>query len=150
MHRIYLAGGISGLTYDEATDWRKYVKEELISYDIESFSPMRAKEYLVDEPRIKDSYEDKVLSCDRGITVRDRFDLQRSDLVFVNLLGAKKKVSIGTVMEIAWADILRKPIVLCIEDEGNLHDHGMIRDVIGFRVPDLKSGIKIVKAVLLA
>ena len=67
---------------------------------------------------------------------RDRFDATRCDLLFVNLLGAKE-TSIGTVMEIAWADLLRKPIVLAIEPEGNIHDHGMIKEAIGFRVPSL-------------
>jgi nucleoside 2-deoxyribosyltransferase len=68
-------------------------------------------------------------------------------LVFINLLGTKK-VSIGTVMEIAWADANRIPIVLVMEKEGNLHDHAMINECVGFRVSTIREGIEIAKAIL--
>jgi hypothetical protein len=35
---------------------------------------------------------------------RDRFDATRCDVLLVNLLGAER-VSIGTMMEVAWADL---------------------------------------------
>lgn len=145
---IYLAGPISGLTYDGCTDWRKYAEVRFNQRGILAASPMRAKEHLREYGVLHDGYEDHPLSTERGIMTRDRNDVTRCDLVFANLLGAKI-VSIGTVMELAWADILRKPVVLCIEDKGNIHDHPMLREATGFRVvSDLDEALSIAEAVL--
>jgi hypothetical protein len=57
----------------------------------------------------------------------------------VNFLGSRR-VSIGSVMEIAWADAWRKPIVV-VMDKGQLHDHSMIREVAGFVCRDLDEAI---------
>lgn len=72
---------------------------------------MRGKKYLANEKDIKDSYEKYPLSCQKGITCHDRMDIMRCDIIIVNFLGAKR-VSIGTVMEITWADAWRKPIII--------------------------------------
>lgn len=146
LYNVYLAGPITGLAYTAATDWREYVKSH-IRNDILVCSPLRAKRYLENETNIADSYENWPLSSSKGLTTRDRFDVMRCDLLFVNLLGTTK-VSIGTVMEIGWADMLRKPIVLLIEDEGNIHDHAMIRECAGFRLNNLDDGIILTERIL--
>lgn len=47
MKKVYLAGPISGQSYDGATSWREEAKEELSSWsDIIGYSPMRGKTYL--------------------------------------------------------------------------------------------------------
>ena len=151
--KVYLAGAITGLSYDGCTDWRKQVKEELGEAGIEAFSPMRAKEYLSHVEKLTadcDAYAAlSALSSNRGIMTRDRWDATRCDLLFVNLLGTAK-ASIGTCMEIAWADLGRRPIVCAMEPTGNPHEHGMILEAIGFRVPTLEEAITITKAILLA
>lgn len=143
--KVYLAGPITGESYKSATDWRQYMIDYLPN-GITALSPLRGKYYLEKFKDIADSYENISLSSSRGITTRDRFDVMSSDVIFVNLLGAKS-VSIGTVMEIAWADILRKPIILVMEDESNIHEHAMIREVVGFRVNNIDDGIKILCAI---
>lgn len=142
---LYLAGPITGISFDGCTDWREYVASKLPAH-IKGVSPMRGKNYLSKEKKVKDSYEDQPLSCSKGITCRDRFDTTRCDMVFVNFLGAKK-ASIGTVMEIAWADMLRKPVVIVMEPD-NVHNHSMIRESAGFIVSTLDEGILIATAVL--
>lgn len=107
---------------------------------------MRGKKYLVDEEDIKDSYEEHPLGSQEGITCRDRMDVMRCDMILVNFLGADK-VSIGSVMEIAWADAWRKPIIVVMEED-NIHSHAMIREVAGFIVPDLDEAIEIAIAAL--
>jgi hypothetical protein len=52
-------------------------------------------------------------------------------------------------MEIAWADANRTPIVCAIEAAGNCHEHMMIREAIGWRVPSLEEALNVVKAILL-
>jgi len=154
---VYLAGSISGLTYEEATEWREQVKTELSPYGIKCLSPLRAEVFLrnhkglLNDCQTVDVLEEceapvLAMSTPRGITTRDRFDALNCSVLFVNLLGTDK-VSIGTVMEIAWADAMRKPVVLVME-EGNIHDHAMVRESIGFQVTSIADGIEIVKAIL--
>lgn len=142
---LYCAGPITGVSYGVSTDWREYVASKLPSH-IQAVSPMRGKKYLANKKSIKDSYEEYPLSCQKGITCRDRMDVMRSDMILVNFLGATN-VSIGSVMEIAWADAWRKPIVVVMEKD-NLHSHAMIREVSGFIVPSLDEAIVVATAVL--
>lgn len=142
---LYCAGPISGVSYGNSTDWREYIANKLPTH-IKAVSPMRGKKYLVHEKSIKDSYEDHPLSCQKGITCRDRMDVMRCDMVLVNFLGADR-VSIGSVMEIAWADAWRKPIIVVME-KNNIHSHAMLKEVSGFIVSDLDEAIMIATAVL--
>lgn len=144
MSLVYLAGPITGLSYGEATDWRSYAIQSLAKENIKGLSPLRCKEYLMLEKKIAQKYDSFVLSTGKGITTRDRWDCLRCDVLLVNLLGAEK-VSIGTMMELGWASSNNKPIVLCIEDQGNIHDHAMVREVCGFAVNSLDHGLEIVK-----
>ena len=142
---LYCAGPITGVSYGESTDWREYVAGKLPPH-IKAVSPMRGKKYLANEKNIKDSYEEHPLSCQKGITCRDRMDVMRCDMILVNFLGAGK-VSIGSVMEVAWADAWRKPIVVVMEKD-NVHSHAMLREVSGFIVSNLDEAIAIATAVL--
>lgn len=145
---VYLAGPITGTSYEECTDWRKMVSHVLTSAGIDSYSPMRAKDYLLQETSVDDSYEETVMSSQRGIYARDYYDCRTCDAIIVNLLGAER-VSIGTVMEIAWATAYEKPIVLVMEKENNIHEHSMLREACPFRVDTLNEGVDIMKTLLL-
>ena len=153
MFKVYLAGAISGLTYDDGQEWRTTVRDKLKDTSIECYSPLRQKHILrgagvLDADKSADAYGTfSPLATDRGIMTRDHYDCQSADLIFVNLLGSKK-VSIGTVMEIAWAYAYRKPLVLVTELTG-LHDHPMIREATGYRVETLEEGIDVMMAILL-
>lgn len=140
---VYLAGPITGLSYNGCTDWRTDTIARLNDINIVGLSPMRSKHYLADRTTIADCY-DTVLSNQRGIFARDSWDCRRCDAVLVNLLGSER-VSIGTVMEIAWASEHRKPIVLVMES-GNIHDHAMLREACPFIVSTLDDGIEIIAA----
>ena len=151
---VYLGGTITGATHGEATGWRNYVSQQMPS-EIICMSPMRAKDYLdgVDaktdsEHRILECYEDHPLSSQRGIMARDRNDVMRADLLFFNLMDNGNRVSIGSVIEVGWGDMLRKPIVI-VMDKANLHNHAMVREAAGFVVDNLDEAIWITKAVLL-
>lgn len=144
---VYLAGPITGLTYNGTTEWRQQAIDYLKNFGIQGLSPMRHKDYLLHETTIGDAYEDTVLSSQRGIYARDKFDCHRADAVLVNLLGAKR-VSIGTVMEIAWAAANDTPVILVIEKEGNIHEHSMIREACPFRVETLDEALSVLVALL--
>lgn len=159
MLQIYLAGPITGCTYRGCTNWREAFKDMLRENmagegwnpdGVRCLSPMRAKEYLDQVGVINKDYPSVdfgPLSCSRGIMTRDFFDCTRADILVVNLLGATI-VSIGTVMEIAWAYQNRTPTIVVMEKENNLHEHPMIWEAIGFRVESLEQAAHTAAAVL--
>lgn len=149
---VYLAGPISGLSYRESIRWREYVVRQYAfptggPVKILGFSPLRFKSYLNGE-EVLDHVYPHVLSTQRGITARDFYDCRNCDLLLVNLLEAPK-VSIGTVMEIDCAFQHKIPVVLAMEEEGNPHDHPMIRECVDFRVPTLEEAVEVSKMILL-
>lgn len=151
---VYLAGPITGLTYDDGQDWREYAKTWLDAEGIDGFSPLRAKQHLreigvLDNAGTTDSAYIglNALSEPKGIMTRDRFDCTNRDLVLVNFVGAER-VSVGTCIELGWADGARVPVVIAMEDD-NVHRHAMVNEAAGFIVPTLEEALVIAKAVLL-
>jgi nucleoside 2-deoxyribosyltransferase len=148
MFLVYLAGPITGLSYDDSTEWRQHFIDN-IPDGVAALSPLRGKKYLLkDEKSINHSYEDSLLATQRAIYARDRFDCTRADVVVANLLDATK-VSIGTVMEIAWAADNNIPVVLIMEDSGNVHDHPMIREACAFRTNNVDDAIHVTYTLLM-
>lgn len=146
--RVYLAGPITGLTYDQGNEWRLEAKAFLQTHGIDAYSPMRAKEYLRAEGVLHGSYRDGLFSSARNIMVRDFDDCRKADLVLCNLLGYPKP-SLGTVMEIAWCYAFHVPLVVVMEDKDNPHDgHPMIAESIGFRVNNLEDGLTVARGIL--
>lgn len=152
-YKVYLCGPITGLSYNGCTDWRQEAIEHLSQFGIQGLSPLRGKEYLKHETEISDSYDHSetsliaAMSGQRGIYARDKFDCERADALIVNMLGAKK-VSIGSVMEIAWAAAAKHPIILVMETEGNIHEHSMLKEACAFRVDNLDDALHIAVAML--
>ena len=142
--RVYLAGPISGTSYDECTGWRERVASELGPI-ADCVSPMRGKHYLRNE-RILDGvtfYPERVLSTVQAVTYRDRWDLSCCDIMLANFTDASH-VSIGTCIEFGWADAARKPIIVVLPD-GNPHDHGMLRFMATAVVKSLDEAIEVIK-----
>jgi nucleoside 2-deoxyribosyltransferase len=141
---IYLAGPIGGLTYSDAVDWRAQAAEDLESIGIECLSPMRGKEYLVNEAILKGTgYDDTLLSNNRAIVTRDRMDVYNSDAILMNLTGATR-VSIGSMVELGWADAQRIPTIIVMEP-GNLHEHGFVYEIGSFVVDTMQDALTIIK-----
>lgn len=163
--RVYLAGPIAGLTYEEATlSWRDKVARALDGHypasddpgsytsvvtAIQTYSPMRGKIFLkgTGEKIGKQGYEQHPMSSMQGIIGRDRNDVMNADLVFMNVYGADK-VSIGTTVELGWADAFRKPVVLILDKNG-VHDHAFYKGLATYVCDDLEEGIVCAKALLL-
>lgn len=146
-YKVYLAGPITGQSYDESTSWRQDCIVQFDIYGIDGYSPMRGKAYLSKEDKIKDSYSDFTMSSINGINVRDYNDVKTADAILVNFLDCGTRVSIGTVMEIAWARAFQIPIVI-IMDKENIHNHGML--TFGNIIVDrIQAGIDAIKQLLL-
>lgn len=149
---VYLAGPITGLTFQEAKfGWREDVAQNLFQKGVGVISPMRFKdvEHFSEDHQKSLSplgSDLEIMSTEHGLTVRDYNDVVRCDLVFANLLGSKI-VTIGTVMEIAWAFMLRKPCVI-VMDKDNIHQHAMIRASTPYRVEKLSEGVRVTLGIL--
>jgi len=146
---VYLAGPITGVSYDGCTEWRERVKE-MVDNSITTLSPMRGKQFIKERSTsngIAMAYEDSPLASTKGINTRDYNDVRRADAIFVNFLGAEK-ISIGTVMEIAWARAFSIPVV-CVMEKDNIHNHSMLNYACGYIVNTLEEGVLILEALLL-
>lgn len=164
--RCIFSGPITGHEFDDhlCNGWREDAKE-LLEYDtitesspfgavkvrtrsgITCYSPLRGKVYLknLDHP-IKGEYEGP-LTNRHAITMRDRHDCLTCDAMLVYLKGADK-VSIGTMIELGWADALRKPIVLVMEP-GNIHEHVIAGSIPVACVETLTEGCDVIRSILL-
>lgn len=126
--KVYLAGSISGLAHGQAKGWREYAQEKLLNVGLHGYSPMRGTAYVKNQndftEKEKKAFHGNDINSIVGINVRDFNDCKTADAILVNLLGAPK-VSIGTVMEIAWARAFQIPVVIVMEKD-NVHNHGML------------------------
>lgn len=98
--RIYLCGPINACTDEECKDWREEVK--------------RQHPDCID-PMVRD-YRGREKECFREIVELDKLDVAMADVILVNYI----KPSIGTAMEVLFAWMLHKPIVLWCAPETNL------------------------------
>lgn len=138
--RVYMVGGIQGMTYDECVSWRVNVSKVLMEYGIECLSPMRGKAYLQREKSIKDSYEQHRMSTKSAIFARDKWDCLRADIILCNLLKAKA-VSIGSMFELAWAQDHEKYIIVVMENV-NPHVHAFVQESASLVVPTLDEAVR--------
>jgi nucleoside 2-deoxyribosyltransferase len=139
---VYLSGPISGESYDDARyGWRKYVADRLTP-GIKALSPMRHEGHLAEiKGPLENQYPDHFFSGKRIIVEKDKLDIERCDIMLVNLLGATKRVSIGTAVEIGIAMTLGKKVILVIEESGNVHDHPFITEPASLRVSSLDDAV---------
>lgn len=155
MHKVYLAGPITGLTYGASNEWRTDIAPKLEDLDMAAYSPLRAKSFLsrlgvlTGDPAGYALHAglEAQLSGQRGIVRRDYNDVLEADAVLVNLAGATQ-VSIGTMFEMAWAYDCRIPIVLVMENEGNPHEHGFVKEAYTYRTPCLDEAVELLSIIL--
>lgn len=147
--RVYLAGPIKGLPYDDAVAWREVATNNLAP-EIVAYSPMRGKSSLRNEAALGAEYVDEggaLLISPAAIYGRDHNDVMTADLVIAYLIGAEA-VSIGTVSEVAWCHAYRKPLIV-VEEVGGTHWHPFVTQPALTVVGNLDDAIRAARAVLL-
>lgn len=122
--RIYLAGPISGKSYDEVMRYFTGMSDYLQSIGFEVIHPMLGKDALRTEISLKAHGYGNPESTNHAIVERDRWMVSQSDIILCNLLGAKI-VSIGSVMELAWASSMGKHTIVMMESD-NIHRHAFV------------------------
>lgn len=124
-YKVYLAGSIRGLSYEEATQWRIDATTYLGKYGIECISPMRNKGLLVKEKKITNAYDMEGGYTPAELYRRDKFDIIHSDIILVNLLHTKN-TPIGTTFELAWGTLLDKYCVVVVDKESIFSTHPFV------------------------
>jgi len=151
---VYLAGPIKGKSYKSATEWREEAADTFksaggILHHIHILSPMRGKTFLKNEKHIDSKEYSEPLATPKGILCRDYDDVQRADLIIANVQNVEAAI-VGTTMEIAWAKMLGKPIILVVDETSeNYCMHPMIKESVNFIVDSLDDAINIAVEILL-
>lgn len=156
MTRIYLAGPIKGLSYEEATRWRKDAAAYLtggwlvdgadLGSGIEIYDPMRGKEELRGVAEIPSVVKGSVFTDADYIFQSDTWHIRNSDIVLVNLLGAKETWHIGTMFEIGYAYALKKQVIV-VSDVEDVVLHPFIKNG-SMVVPDFAMAYRILEALI--
>lgn len=153
MYHIYLAGPITGLTFDDSQNWRDDFTLRLPNSRVMCLTPMRGKEYLraggVIDSKQLETYG-HTLSSESSIMTRDFFDCSRADVVVADLRKRPGKVSIGTVMECAWSYANHTPLVAILDEdpENDFNTQPMIQRAIGFRTYSVQEAADITAVIL--
>ncbi len=157
MELVYLVGPITGCSYDECTDWRESVKEDLEDTGMyKCLTPMRGKEHLKNHPDLPGTIPEYIRrpGCTGpDIMARDYYDCNRADVLFCNLLGASV-ASIGSCFELAWGYANRdhQYVVLIMDlnvaELANPHDHIFPLAAAAIIFPTVEDGVSYLKKVL--
>lgn len=122
--KVYIAGKISGYSYDEVTAYFRNAKKRLEKMGYKAFHPMLGKDALRTEITLKSEGYGNPESTNHAIIERDRWMVKNADIILCNLTKTER-VSIGSVMELAWAEYLRKLVIVVMEGS-NIHRHAFI------------------------
>lgn len=147
MTSVYLAGAITGKSFEQAVEWREAVSEILTAHGFEVRSPMREKLHL------KSEFDDRPLPMAHHSFVdpfpRDTLDIRQSDII-LTLLEAGDPPSVGTLVEIGYAKGLGKFNVMVAESEW-AQNHPFTKGCADYAAPDLADAVDyIIKTLPLA
>lgn len=145
---LYLAGPLTGRTFEQATGWRGYVRENLAiaAPHIRCLDPMRAKEHFQQAGEIGPEHYHRGTLEPKAIVARDLWDLRRADAMMMNLSGAKAP-SIGCMVELGFAQANSCfTVVILAADEHNPHDHLFVHALASAVVRSVDEAIAVVEA----
>jgi hypothetical protein len=144
---VYLGGPITNTEEGARVDWRETCRNRFAP-EIQVISPLRQKVETVDESHeLSADQRLQLMQHGRGVAARDRYDVARCDLLFMNLKNSKY-VSIGSVGEIFWTDAYRKPVIV-VREHGNIHTHAMLDALVGWIFSDLDEAISAARTLLI-
>lgn len=135
--KVYLAGPISGKSFDEVVGRYNEKRMYLEDFGYEVLSPMTAKgglRNIQDFGSTQEHYPASPFATNHAIFARDKWMVAQADIVIADLSNSGDRISIGTMMEIAWANYLNKQIVLIMGTD-NLHYHAFVLEAATIILP---------------
>jgi len=146
MLKIYTAGPISGQSYDQVVERYKEQIETLTEMGYRVFCPMTGKVSLRTELEFKaEGYEDHPISNNHAIIERDRWMVKLCDVILCDLSSSGDRVSIGSMMELAWAHDHGIHTITIIPD-GNIHEHAFVLEATDIRFRTLNEAYEYLAA----
>jgi nucleoside 2-deoxyribosyltransferase len=149
---VYLAGPMTGLTFEQMIGWRKTATKRLRKAGWTVLSPIVGQltgknaqpkgTINMDSARSGPGQEERrpIGRVSSAFVTQDRLYVKKVDVVLAHLLDAPN-VSIGTVWEMAWADALDKQLVTVVTP-GSVHDHAFVRRRSNVFVPTLEEALE--------
>lgn len=127
---VYLAGLIS-TDHRTSLEWREEAAYRLSEKGLSVLSPLRGKDFSYSQDggiTIDDIAGAQ--STTKDCVMRDYNDIIRAGVLLVNLnTWGSTRPMVGTLMELAWAWQLRKPVVaVCGKDDYLMREHPFIKD----------------------
>ncbi len=139
--KIYLAGPISGKGYNEVVDLYREKAELLRHHGYEVLCPMTGKAHLRNELNLKAfGLKDHPTSTNHSIFERDKWMVSNCDVILADLSNAGSRISIGTMMELAWAAAYSKHSVVVMQED-NIHQHAFVLEAADLVFPDIEQAI---------
>jgi nucleoside 2-deoxyribosyltransferase len=149
---VYLAGGIHGLSFEEANGWRSRMRFALQSCNIGVINPMRGNDWM-NNKRNSECIGKPPKTCNRpwltsaqAILNRDLSDIDRCDAVIMNLTK-NDAPKVGTLVELGYAYANKKPIIIFTDDE-RLDWHPFIKGMATMVVPNIETAIQEIESLL--
>jgi hypothetical protein len=143
---VYLAGPILGCTAGEANDWRRYVADKLNEHGVVGISPLRC-EPLIGE-RYSANYPDPRFGVARAIAAKNKYDVQSCDITLAYMPAVMgEKISLGTLGEIFWADMIEKRVIL-VSDHPKIVEHPVVDAAVDWKLNTLDEAIDVCIGVL--
>ena len=129
--KIYCVHPISGLTPEAVMGYYSHIVEYLryIGYDV--YYPMIGKGEFRPERTYKSNItaaHTNPLVSNHAIFARDKWMVTQADVIYADFTEATS-ISIGSIMELAWANMLGKHIVLAMNKE-NIHSHSFVLEAV--------------------
>ena len=140
--KIYTAGPMAGLNVEQVMERYSTQVKRLKDMGYEVLCPMTGKHFLKsDYSFVGKGCGTNPLTTNHAIKERDRWMVGQVDVVLVDFTQGKDKVSIGSCMELAWADELKKHTVVVMEED-NIHQHSFIIDCADVIFPNIDEAFK--------
>lgn len=138
---VYLAGPIAGCTKTEANDWRHWAATELAKFGLNGISPLRC-EPLIGE-RYMLNHADPRFGTSRAIASKNLMDVNRCDAVLAYMPNeiVEGRPSYGTIIEMAWAKALVRPVIL-VTDNAYLREHPVVDACVNWHLDTLDEAIE--------
>jgi len=146
---IYLAGPITGQTGEGVVSRYEEKIAILSDFGYMVYQPMLGKMNLRTEATFKSGGYDHLIANDHAIFQRDHWMVSLVDVVLVDLSTSEDHISIGTMMELAWASHLGKHVILVMPND-NVHNHAFVRQAATIHFQTLDNAYDYLKELSLA
>jgi len=144
---VYLAGAITDCNKGEANDWRNIIRLALEQRGIVGISPLRCEPLMGERYQLTN--QDPRFGTAKAIASKNFLDVQMCDMTLCYMPRDlnERRLSVGTLIELAWAHALHKPTIL-VTDYPFLHEHPVVQANASWVLSTLAEAVDVIVGVL--